>query len=201
MNSRKKILSAPIQLLSLVWKHNREATGFSWLKLNHSMRQALFLALHSGMIFAPDDFDYMVGEFRLGRWMRDLEHFYEQTVLYRNASAWHAVETFLGRKPFIMPGASIDSRTGDGPCGNGLARLVVGAKFKWNGELVTVTSFDDKAGTFTACSYKRDGDEKICGSCGNVTSWPKMKIDHRYTISHEDLKAARAKKKEAAHAS
>jgi hypothetical protein len=187
--------SAVIELLGLVWAHNREATGHSWLKLNHSMREALSLALHTGMLFAADDFCTMAERFRLSYWSGDLELFYREAVLYRNASAWQAYEAFVKRRPFIFKGASCYAHTGDGPCGTGLARLVVGAEFQWNGERVTVTSFDDYGQCLTACSYRRTENEKcprcehccICGKSG-VT-----RILRRYRITHADLRSAKQK--------
>ena len=184
--------SAAIKLLQLVWDHNQEAISHSWLKLNHSMHRALFLAVQSGMKFAKDDFETMHTRFRAGYWCGDLEYFYREAVLYRNASAWQAYENYRARTPFIWKDARLTVRTGDGPCGDGLARLVVGAEFTWKGEQVTVTRVKDGAEpAVIACSYSRTK-EKICPRCKNIVEWPKEKILHRYSITHADLRTARA---------
>lgn len=144
-------MSPAVQLLQQVWDHCQEATAHSWLKLNHAMHETLSLAVRAGMQFDEDDFSRLFrnardGGFCAGYWVgSDTEWFYRLAVLYRNASAWQTYEKHCGRKPFIARGASIHTNTGDGPCGGGLSRLIVGAEFAWNGERVRVSSFRDDA--------------------------------------------------------
>ena len=178
--------SAAIQLLQMVWEHKQEATGHSWLKLNHAMRDALELAVKSGMRFNENDFIRIFGDFRASYWVgADSEWFYNLAVLYRNTSAWRAYEKYAGRTPFIVAGASISVNTGDGPAGQGLARLIVGAWFKWASERVRVNSFNDPQGYFNACSYTRKP-----WSCGTPPRG-EDKVLNRYRITHADLKAAK----------
>jgi hypothetical protein len=189
-------LSPAMQFLSHVWKHSQEVTSHSWLKLNHAMHETLMLAVTSGMRFDTDDFGEMARLFNLGYWCGDLEYCYQRAVIYRNSSAYQAYEKHRNRKPFIMAGASWSGHTGDGPAGEGLARLFVGAKFTWHGEKVTVTSFNDTKGSFTACSYKCEEPKEQCDKCGNTTTWPCEKLKSRYTITHNDIRKAKAATKQ-----
>lgn len=184
--------SSAVQLLQMVWKHSQSATGHSWLKLNHAMAAALNLAIRSGMEFSVGDFEEIAKRFRSGYW-HSPENSYRTAVLYRNSSAYLALENRLGRKPFIVKGASISTHTGDGPCGQGLARLILGAEFVWSRERVTVTSFNDKAQSFVACSYSRT-EYDTCEKCGRIAGGGKETILHRFTLRHIDLKVLRPQK-------
>lgn len=197
--------SAPIQLLQHVWNNMQKATSHSWLKVNHALSEALSLAVRSGMSFHEDDFRRIFrnasdGGFRAGYWIgADTEWFYRLAVLYRNASAWKTYEKWAERTPFIWKAASLSVNTGDGPCGQGLARLVVGAEFQWERERVKVTSFRDGAEPYVvACSYQRDGKAKSCKSCKHTISWPQDVLNHRYKITHKDLREAQRKLKQCA---
>lgn len=184
-------MSPAIQLLQQVWDHCQEATGHSWLKLNHAMADTLALAIRAGMRFDPDDFGVIARHYRPGYWLQT-EKAYSLAVLYRNASAYHAFEAHWERKPFIVKGASIHTHTGDGPCGQGLARLIVGAEFSWNGERVKVTSFHDGNDPyFVACSYRLEGEYQQCKECRRQIAYPESKLAKRYTITHADLRAAK----------
>lgn len=183
-------MSAPIRLLSLVWDHMQEATSHSWLKVNHAMADALSLAIRSGMRFDLEDFGAAMKQFRPGYW-RYIENAYREAVLYHNASAYQAIERHLGRKPFIVKPASCRIQTGDGPCGLGLARLIVAAEFQWRGELVHVGSFNDEKGYVNASSYKRVDGQEDCPQCKRAIGWSKAKELHRYRITHADIRAAR----------
>ena len=180
--------SPAVRLICMVWEHAQQATGHSWLKLNHALADTLGLAIRSGMKFEIDDFNTIRERFNSGYWIGDGEWIYNLAVLYRNSSAYLAYESHRSRKPFIVKSATIDTHTGDGPCGRGLARLVIGARFRWAGEEVRVTSFNDDRQTFTACSYKLDGESKNCAKCKSRISWPREVVKSRYTISHADIR-------------
>jgi len=180
--------SPAIQLLQLLWDNRQKETGHSWLKLNHAMENGLRLAIRMGMTFNEGDISVCFNRFRAGYWFgADSEWIYREAVLYRNASAWKCYEAWTKRKPFIVKGASIYVNTGDGPAGKGLARLIVGAEFVWNGERVRVGSFNDVKECLSANSITSDQAEERCVTCGSITKWPKDKILHRYTITHEML--------------
>ncbi len=168
----------------------QEATSHSWLKVNHRMSDALVLAICSGMRFDLEDFGAAMKKFRPGYWLY-IETAYSLAVLYRNASAYHAIEHHLGRKPFIVKGASIGTHTGDGPCGIGLARLIISARFQWKGEHVTVGSFNDAKGHVNASSYKRVAADPVCPQCQRAIGWTKDKVLHNYRITNADIRAAK----------
>lgn len=68
------------------------------------------------------------------------------------------------------------------------ARLVVGAQFTWKGERVTLSSFNDENGSFTALSHTRT-EGVNCDGCGGMKVYSVEKIKHRFTITHEILAA------------
>jgi len=192
-----------IQLLAILWNNRQQCTPHSWLKLNHAMREGLFLAVRMGLRFDPTDLHYCFQNFRMGYWIGNegLESFYSEAVVYRNASAYQCAEHHMVRKAFIVPGAQIRHiHTGDGPAGGGLTRLVIGAQFQWEGETVSVTSFFDDLGYFTACSYKTEGKRTSCKKCGNNLTWPKQVLHKRYKITHAMIAAERKAKREKAKA-
>lgn len=174
--------SPAIRFLRMVWDHAQESTGHSWLKLNHALYRTLELAIKSGMTFEVDDFKRIYIEFDAGYWIGEtgMERMYQTAVLYRHNTAWAAIERYLGRKPFIVKGASLHVNTGDGPAGHGLPRLVEGAEFDWNGERVKVTSFRDPK-YFNAMTYLP------YGSAEKAT---------RYKITHADIHAEQKRQRE-----
>lgn len=181
--------SPAVQLIAHLWGKSQEATGHSWLRLNQGLREGLFLAVKIGMEFAENDFNEMYRRFRGSYWMGDTEQFYRCAVEYNNRSAWKAYETGVKRTPFIWTPADLNASWGGG--GKGVTnppRLVVGTTFQWKGEKVTVTSFNDDKGYLVAQSYTQEESED-CETCGHSKTYPKDKILHRYTITHEDFKA------------
>lgn len=196
---KKTTESSGLRLLRMVWGNAQKETGHSWLKLNHALQETLSLAIRAGMEIRADELRLInkppfSDGMNSGYWIQT-ENLYETAILYRNAAAYQAIEEYLGRKAFIIPGARKHINTGDGPAGNGLPRLFLGAEFAWNGERVRVTSFNDEEKTLTACSYKLDGEKKSCKKCGHQVTWPREKVLHRYTISHADIKAAKTNSK------
>ncbi len=184
--------STAVEFLQFVWDHVQETTGHSWLKLNHHMSDALSLAIKAGMKFDEDDWTSME-RFRTGYW-RYTENCYRDAVLYRNSSAWKAIEKRLKRKPFIVSGASLHVNTGDGPAGSGLARLIIGAEFQWDGNRrVTVTSINDDKGYVVACVYGNYAESiDPCPTCKrDRRNSYERKVTKQYKITHADLAAAK----------
>ena len=182
--------SPALQLLTLVWQHKQEATGHSWLRLNQAMRSALNLAVEAGMRFGPDDLkDTNLGQFRPGYWFHG-EMFYRRAVAYRNASAWKACENAWGRKAFIIKGAKLPRTCefGGGRMDGDLPRLVIGAEFKWKGEQVSVTSFNDEKQVVVACSSMHTPSDG-CKTCHRCLWNGETKLLHRYAITHADIRA------------
>src|SRR5690349_13830577 len=60
--------SPALCLIRMVWDRNREGTGWSWQRLNQSMRAAVHLTIQAGMRFELGDFCYMDKKLSLGRW-------------------------------------------------------------------------------------------------------------------------------------
>lgn len=186
--------SPAIQLMQLLWRDSQKATGHSWLRLNQGLREGLFLAVKIGLEFRDGDLGEISRRFRGSYWFgADFESFYTCAVVYANRSAWKAYEADAKRTPFIWTPAALRDRWGGGGQGiNNPARLTVGCEFVWKGERVTVTSFNDGSGYLVAQSYIRSESED-CETCGHQKTWPKNKILHRYTITHEDFKAEKAR--------
>ena len=179
--------------MSMLWDHRQEATDHSWLRMNQGLREGLFLAVKLGLEFHENDIGEISKRFRGGYWFGDnFESFYTCAVVYGNRSAWKAYETYANRKPFIWTPARLRQTWGGGGQGiNNPHRLTVGCEFVWKGEWVTVTSFNDEKCHLVAQSYSRPEGER-CESCDSQKTWPKQKILHRYTITHEDLRMEKA---------
>lgn len=171
--------STVIRTLDLVWDAVHRSNTWSWLRLNSCMHKALKLAIISGMKFEAGDLGYISQEFRWGWWCGDGEHYYTLAVAENNMSAIHALKTHWGRKPFITDNVH---PAGAQPRQRG--RLACATQFYWNGEMVTVTSFNEHEGIVIACTYKPyELDER--GYCTGP-----RKVAHIYKISHKELKEA-----------
>ena len=180
--------SPVVELMAHLWRESQVGTGHSWLRLNQGLHDGLFLAIRIGLKFEENDINEIEKRFRGGYWFGcNFESFYRTAVAYGNRSAWKAYEAYTKRKPFILTPASL---RGDGGGGKGISilpRLVVGAQFTWEGESVTVTSFNDDEGYLIACAYTQ-GESEDCEACGHQKTWPKNKMVHVHRITHEDLK-------------
>lgn len=195
---RAEMFSPAVEMIRHVWRQAQRATGHSWLRFNHALHDALRLAIESGMEFHIDDFELIAKEFRSGYWVgADTEWIYSTAVAVGNASAWKAYEHHWGRKPFIIPWATGGTgfRGGGGRTLSGtLPRVIIGSQFKWKDERVTVSSFNDEKGYLTAISHTRTG-RNYCDECGSIRPGGEEKILHRFTITHADIKAAKAERK------
>lgn len=195
---QKSEYSPAVDMIRHVWRQAQRETGHSWLRFNHALADALRLAIESGMEFHIEDFQLIAKEFHSGYWIgADTEWIYSTAVAVGNASAWQAYERHKGRKPFIIPWA----RGGTGFRGGGgrtlsgtLPRVIIGSRFEWKGERVEVSSFNDEKGYLTALSHVRT-EGKECPKCHRLIEYPKLKILHRYTITHADVRAAKAERK------
>lgn len=167
----KEELSPVMQHMTGVWENCCKGIGHSRLRINQSMHQALALAVSSGFKFAFNDFAEAVGKFRGGYWIGEAESFYALAVTEGNRSAAIAFERWNRRKPFVT----------DQP-GKKNERLYVGARFMWQGELATVTSFANDGESLIACTYQ----EHLQGKS----------IKHRYAVTRKDLAADRKERKE-----
>ncbi len=181
---KKRRQSAAMNLLEHVWE---TCDRSSWERINHSMWRALKLAIGSGMEFFEDDFASFSRDFRSGYWIgENREYFYSLAVSVENASAYHAFEKWMERKPIIaddVEGGDSSGYLHVSRMNRSKMRLAVGFRFPWKGELVTVTSFNGD-GNAIACTYKES------------ESAYNRKIAKRFTISSESIIADRAERKE-----
>ncbi|GAG99541.1 unnamed protein product, partial [marine sediment metagenome] len=147
-------LSPVLELLRLTWWGVHEnPTMWSWARLNRCMHDALHLTIEAGLEFGLDDFAYISKKFRWGYWAGDGEGFYCHAVIENNMSAIKAYEYHSNRKSFIVNDVLQWWRCSNTSRNRG--RLAIGSTFTWQGERVTVTSFDDKNSKVIACSYKQ----------------------------------------------
>lgn len=135
--------SPALQHVQHVWSNTR--IRGSYQRLNTAMYLALKNAIEADLEFHEADLDKMPG---IGRWLTaGGENLYalacgsERGIL--NASAAAAFEKMYGRKVWLW---AEETKTP--------GRLFIGSQFTWEGELVTVTSFNDTKQTLVACSYK-----------------------------------------------
>jgi hypothetical protein len=169
--------SPAIQFLSVLWKHSLKATGPSWTRLNAGMRQALHVAIRTGLPFALEDFERLSARFRFRYWCgKDTEknageQFYTTACQCGNRSACRSFEHHAGRKPFMVHGQ----------------RLHLRADVRWEGVDTLVTSFDDEAGTLTLCAYARVSHfQTEHGPYAHGDGKP----TRMFTVTHEELRAA-----------
>lgn len=183
-------LSEAMTLLTHIWKCALRVKPFSDRRLSATMDDALELAIKGGLKFALEDCADISKTFKVGagyfteQFLSFGDGFYTKAVISKNMSACHTFEHCKGRKPFMM--TRVDHPTyyvsGIFDWTRPRDRLALGSKFIWQGERVTVTSFDDKNGKVIACSYKpQKRDEK------GYISEP-LKIAHIYKLTHKDLK-------------
>lgn len=180
--------SVVIQLLDLVWENANSSSPFSYERLNHSMRDAVSLAIGSGMTFAVDDVEYIVAHYRSGYWVgSSSEWMYSEAIAVENSSAYESYEKAFGRTGIIADDVSIESRSGY-THGSSLrrqkSRLAVGSKFPWKGQQVSVTSFSTDQQSVTACSYKPQKEGEY-----------QSKVDRRYSITRDNIIAERKEAK------
>lgn len=160
----------------MLHRYSHPGYKHTWLKVNETLRKGLSLAIESEMKFERDEIGQIYNDMKGGHWFgADDEWILRLACTSGNASAARSYLTWKGRKRFVWP-----KRDRPGARESKLDLLYEGREFPWNGETVTVTSFNDEAGTLTACSYT-----------GGKRFTHTSKVKHRYTLTPADLKAAR----------
>ena len=138
MKNSIKNRSGPVELISLIMREAWSASGKSWTRLNGGLREALAIAITVGMKFARDDFKTLDDKHSGGFWFgANHEWFFRLAVENRNSTAAISFERWKGRKRFMWKGR----------------RLHVGASFRWERDILTVTSFSDDGTYLIACAY------------------------------------------------
>ena len=169
--------SKAISLLTTVWEYGQKD---SWERINHSMRNALSLAIGSGLKFGLNDFHYMSQNFRTGYWFSaDPEWIYTEAVVVGNTSCVEAWEHFKNRIPFRAN--SVSTRNG---CDGGYIhansvtrkreRLAIGMSFPFDGWTWHVTNFNDIKTTVRICRYAKH--------------YPDGAPTKRMELTHDDIK-------------
>jgi hypothetical protein len=183
--------SPALTILRQVWRHvGSGRDDHSWVQLNGAMKRALLLAIEAGFRFDGDDFDRFAREFSpMDKWLGvdGIEHAYQVACdgpHGPNPSAYQAVESWLGREPFLVA-ETARGGSGKDPLGPKV-RLYVGKTFDWRDGLkkrvkVTVTSFNDEKGHIIACSYKEQTRES-----GSFV-YTDRKVDRRFSITRDDI--------------
>jgi hypothetical protein len=148
---KKSSKQSPVQIvIGTLYTESMTATGHSWTRLNCVLREAMQGLITSGVKFEVDDVDDALSNFG-GSYWASCESWYSSACggdgSGGNLSATISLEKHLDRTPFIW---AERTKTPE--------RLHVGSELTWKGERVTVTSFDDKAKTLTACSYQNEKD-------------------------------------------
>lgn len=147
--------SQAMTLLTLVWENCGKR---SWQSINYAMRDALTLAIRSGMRFSAGDFA-RCEKFRWGYWVgSDREWIYTEAVVNENESCIKAWEEYTGRTPFRANGVRSGPRWSylhTGSIFRARERMAVCFSFAYMGTQWVVTGFDDQAGTVRAALYKR----------------------------------------------
>ncbi len=166
---------------------------------NAARRAALMLAIQGRMEFGLDDFKWW--EAHEWFYINDgWEVYYAAACKAKNLSACKAIEHRLRRQPFVWEGK----------------RLFVGHRyvFRWQGELVTATRFDDTKGVIILCSYytfeelKAKHEVKQLGKLGEgIANGEAVRFDpppHRsvvkkvFRVTSAEMKAAEKARKAAA---
>jgi len=190
MAKKKRLASAAIQLLDLVYDSACKANGHSWERINHAMREALEMACGAGFAFHEDDMERIFDNYKSGYWIGESDEWvYAAAVVAGNMQAIRSYEKVKGREPFIATEVRLPTRPAEqymhGVHDRQKERLVVNARFKWQGVEVRVTSFAKDSSYINCCSYK----PRKKGEYGD-------KIDKRFKITRQELLENRAMDRE-----
>ena len=172
----KSELSAPLQMLDLVYANACSANGHSWERINHAMSGALQIAIGAGFRFDIDDWGYIRSHWNSGYWLgSDVERWYTEAVSSSNKSMIDSYEKLAGREPFIADDVTpMDAWTGS----RQRERLAVGSIFSWQGSKVRVNSFSSD-GTAVNCTDDLSYEQKKTVKPKRYKITRKMIIDDR----------------------
>jgi hypothetical protein len=184
--------SAAIRLLDLVWQNTTKDTSYE--RLNHSMRDALTLAIGCGMPMAAGDIKHVFSNYRSGYWISDSDEWiYTLAIQVGNMPAIKSYEAAKDRKPFLADDVSFSADSGyihSSYVNRQRERLCVGCSFSWKGLTLKVNSFAKDQSAVNACSYRRVKEE------GHT--YATDKVDKRFKITRDDILTERAERKERA---
>lgn len=161
-------------------------------KANHVWSDFWFLLIKSGFAFEKTDLvsirEYCNESRYNPPWYGVDEGHYSLAVRCGNLTFAYALEKLWGRKPFI--GFGLDyydcwPRYSKHSNPATMGRLVISVRFQWQGEKVSVTSFNDKKHSLVACAYRPN----------NKAGYASSKIIKRFTITAKDFKQEMSKRR------
>jgi len=133
--AKKKTDSRLYRFVEMVWENGRDG---SWERYNHSLFDALTIAVKMNFEIHEGDFAKIADRMRVSYWLYN-ERIYRTAVEAYNNKACQEIERYLDRPAFRFE----------------KKRLFEGSQFMWDGEYVTVTSI--RKDDLTACSYQSGG--------------------------------------------
>lgn len=176
-------LSPAMEILMLAWEHQFQAAPRHEGRAHDGMQRVLRTCIEMGLRFDAEDFarlntrGYPHVALSIDTGTNYGEGYYMLAIHCRHTSACRSFEHARGRTPFFWQGT----------------RLHLHAALDWRDRrgnfqgTLYVTSFDDQAGTVTACAYEKTGWR---GWMGLQFSAGDGKPCRRYTLTHADLRAA-----------
>lgn len=192
--AKKAPKSAVIELLEVVWANANRATGHSFERLNHAMRNAMEMAIGAGFVFAEKDMERIASDFGWGHWCGESsEWVYSLAIQVGNMSAIREYERWKVREPFIATKVTTSERSGAYVHGSGTRdkeRLHVGCEFMWQGHKVVVNSFAKDSAYVNVGAYK-----KVKTTNGRYSHFSD-KLERRFKITREELLSGRAEDRE-----
>jgi len=163
----------------------RKGVEYSKERFNHICSHAAQLAIGAGFVFDLETVKYKVGRGYYATSIFANESLYSLAVAEGNTSFCQAYEEWTGREPIIADEVTTSRVQFAHMAGyRQKERLHVGCSFMWQGERVTVTSFN-KDGAAIAVEYQHDADSMYYG-----------KVKRRHTITREKVIQHRAEQKE-----
>ena len=188
MNEDKRTSDAR-RVYDLIMRDCMATTAWSLERIGRIRRESIVLVIAAGLRCEPEDFS---------EWGLD-EYYYALALVENNIQACQAFEKAAKRPPFIAARADAGGaypRFAHYASSRKNTRLAVGSRFRWQGEEVKVTSFAKDGTHLVACSYK-DKECVICDRCHRcLHGGGPDKINRRYKITPEQLRAERKRQKE-----
>ncbi len=193
--AEKKDMTDVQKMFNAFVKGNWRTMNWTSEKANHAWSDFWFLLIKSGFAFEKTDLieikktcSYCTGSRYDPLWYGVDEGHYSLAVRCGNLTFAYATEKLWGRIPFIgfgfcysacWPGYSKHNSPAT------MGRLVMGTRFQWKDEWVSVTSFNDEKHSLIACAYYPVKERGYASS----------KIKKRFTITVADFKQEMSKRR------
>ena len=187
------IRSAACRLVHLIRENAMEGMGRSNDRWRHIRRETLYLAVRAGLHFDLGDieaFAYSPPSYYSDPFLVCDEDLYTLALIHDNLSAARSFEAWKKRPPFIVDHieGSASWHTEGHFHVHSTGRLAVGFRFRWEGLLVTVTSFAADGEALVACTHK---------TARGGSPYAAAKIERRFRITIGELRAEMATRRRA----